>query len=167
MGLFDNVVPGGKLGKPLGIALLALLAYRAFKGGGGAHQNRGGGLLDNLFGGSDQARELPPPGPQREQMQASIPDGLQELLGRFQQGGLGELISSWIGTGSNKPIAPQQVSQALEPNEIDELARRTGLSRQQVLDELARALPTVIDRLTPEGRIPEQGEVSQGYHRPG
>lgn len=168
MGLLDNAVPGGNLTKPLGIALLALLAYRATQGnrsteapqqepaaGGGL-----GGILGGLLGGTGQSPAMQP-GPQREEMQAAIPEGLNGLVERFQRSGLGGIVGSWIGTGANQPVAPHQVEQALEPNEIDELSRRTGLSREQVLDELARALPTVVDRLTPQGRIPQPTEMSR------
>src|SRR5687767_11140997 len=117
MGLFDNVLPGGKMAKPLGIALLALLAYRATRGSGDAGAGRGGGLLEGLLGGSTEAGA--PAGPQREQMQSAIPEALSSLVERFRQGGLGGIIDSWIGTGANQQIAPNQVNQALEPHEID------------------------------------------------
>jgi|KBSSwiStaDraftv2_1062776.scaffolds.fasta_scaffold1227151_1 uncharacterized protein YidB (DUF937 family) len=167
MGLFDNVVPGGNLSKPLGIALLALLAYRAThrnqqqgEGGGGGLLGGLGGLLGGLTqqGGAQQA---PMPQPQREQAQAAIPEGLNGLVERFRQGGLGGLIDSWIGTGANQPIAPNQLNQALEPHEIDELSRQTGLPEQEVLSQLSRALPDAVDRLTPQGRIPQPAEMSR------
>jgi uncharacterized protein YidB (DUF937 family) len=178
MGLFDNAVPGGSLAKPVGIALLALLAYRAFHGRDNAGANPGrepggsgggslGGLLGGLFGGGADQAGSPQQARQAEQAGSEIPAGLNGLVERFRQGGFGGLIDSWIGTGANQPVAPRQLGQALEPNEIDELARRTGLSREQVLDELARALPTVVDRLTPQGRIPQRAELSHGYQRPG
>ena len=172
MGLFDRAMPGGSLAKPAGIALLALLAYRAMHGannpdvGPGAGAGSGGGLLGGLLGGlfgggADQAGSPPVSPHQMQQAQSAIPEGLNGLVERFRQGGLGGIIDSWIGTGANQPVAPRQLDQALEPNEIDELSRQTGLSRQEVLDELARALPTVVDRLTPQGRIPQPAELSR------
>jgi len=44
---------------------------------------------------------------------------------------------------------------------VDELARRTGLSRDQVLNELARMLPSAVDRMTPGGRLPSRHEIEQ------
>ena len=172
MGLFDNVMPGGNLSKPLGIALLALLAYRATHGNqqqpsdqqqtsssGGGLLGGLGGLLGGLLGqGGNQA---PMPQPQREQAQTAIPEGLNGLVERFRQGGLGGVIDSWIGTGANQQIAPNQLNQALEPQEIDELSRQTGLPEQEVLSQLSRALPNVVDRLTPQGRIPQPAEMSR------
>jgi uncharacterized protein YidB (DUF937 family) len=82
------------------------------------------------------------------------PDALQQLIARFQQGGLAEIIQSWIGTGQNEPIDPQQVRQALGQDKIEELSNQTGLPHETLLSELARLLPSVIDRLTPQGRLP-------------
>jgi len=166
MGLFDNVMPGGNLSKPLGIALLALLAYRATHGsqqnesGGGGLLGGLGGLLGGL-GQSGTAQQPPLPAGQRDQAQAAIPEGLNGLVERFRQGGLGGVIDSWIGTGGNQQIAPNQLNQALEPQEIDELSRQTGLPEQEVLSQLSHALPTMVDRLTPQGRIPQPAEISR------
>ena len=81
------------------------------------------------------------------------PAALQQLMARFQQGGLADMIQSWIGTGANQPIDPQQVRQALGPDKVDELSNQTGLPHETLLSELARLLPTVIDRLTPQGKL--------------
>src|SRR5215203_650628 len=130
MGLFDNAVPGGNLAKPVGIALLALLAYRAFHGRDtadpGAEANAGrqaggsgggplGGLLGGLFGGGADQAGSPQQARQVEQAGSEIPNGLNGLVERFRQGGLGGIIDSWIGTGANQPVAPRQLDQALEP----------------------------------------------------
>jgi uncharacterized protein YidB (DUF937 family) len=81
------------------------------------------------------------------------PDALQQLVARFQHGGFAEIIQSWIGTGANQPIDPQQVRQVLGPDKIIELSRQTGLPHETLLSELARLLPTIVDRLTPQGRL--------------
>lgn len=163
MGLLDNIlgsaVPGGNMSKPLGIALLALLAYKATHGNAGGG---GGGLLDSILGGGgNQPGSMPLQPEQREQMQNAIPDGLNGLIDRFRQSGLGGLVSSWIGTGNNQQISPNQLNQALEPHEIDELSRQTGMNRQDVLSQLSQALPSLVDRLTPAGRVPQAAEMSR------
>src|SRR3954467_12912061 len=155
MGLLDNVlgsgVPGGRMAKPLGIALLALLASRMGQGGGG-----GGGLLG---GGSDR------PAMSEEElgnhMPGAISGGLGGLLRQFQQNGYGHVADSWIGRGPNQQIAPDQLHQALGPETVDELSEQTGMPRQDVLSQLSQALPDMVDRLTPEGRIPDPGEVER------
>ena len=82
------------------------------------------------------------------------PDALRQLLERFQQGGYADVIRSWIGTGPNRPIEPAQVRQALGPDKVNDLSNQTGLPHETLLQELARLLPSVIDRLSPQGRLP-------------
>jgi uncharacterized protein YidB (DUF937 family) len=81
------------------------------------------------------------------------PDALQELLSRLEHAGYGEIIGSWIGDGGNEPIEPQQIAVALGPHASD-LSRNSGLPREVLLQELARLLPAVIDRITPHGKLP-------------
>ena len=84
----------------------------------------------------------------------AVPDALRQLLERFQQGGYADVIRSWIGTGPNQPIEPAQVRQALGPDKVNDLSNQTGLPHETLLQELARLLPSVIDRLSPQGRLP-------------
>ena len=142
-------VPGGNLTKPLVIALLALLASRYMSGG----QKQ-----------SSPAREpqrLPEsmPGSEQDASPGSILDGLGGLVKQFQQKGLGDAIDSWVNLGKNKSVAPDQISGALGGDVVDELSRRTGLSKDQVVAELARMLPNVVDKLTPDGRLPTRQEI--------
>jgi uncharacterized protein YidB (DUF937 family) len=83
------------------------------------------------------------------------PDALQQVIARFEQSGYADLVRSWIGTGGNEPIEPHQVGTALGARTIDDLAQRAGLQQDNLLGELARLLPVVIDRLTPQGRLPQ------------
>src|SRR5438046_792844 len=173
MGLLDNVlgsaVPGGRLAKPLGIALLALLASRAMSGGnnrtagtggglGGLLSGGLGGLVGSLMGGGQ-------PAPPQEQTNAAVSGGLGALLQRFQQSGYGDIVNSWIGTGQNQPIAPDQLHEAIGPETVDELSRPTGVPRGAVLSELSHALATVVDRFTPEGRIPNHEGMARWQAR--
>lgn len=88
--------------------------------------------------------------------------GLDGLIERFQRGGLGEMMESWIGHGENRPVQPRQLADALGPDAVDTLAQRTGLQRDDLLSQLAQALPQVIDRLTPQGRRPT-GDDARGW----
>jgi uncharacterized protein YidB (DUF937 family) len=176
MGLLDNVLPGGNLSKPLGIAALALLAYHATHGSstkssaglpsggtgggllGGILGGAGGGLLSEILGGANQARSGMPAA---DQVQEAVPQGLNGLVQRFQQSGFSDVINSWIGTGPNQPIAPNQIHQALGPETVDELSRESGIPHQDLLSQLSQALPAFVDRLTPNGRIPNQAEMAR------
>ena len=80
--------------------------------------------------------------------------GLDGLIEQFERGGLGDVIGSWIGHGSNRPVQPQQLASALGPDTIDTLERQTGLDRDTLLTQLAQVLPEVVHQLTPQGRLP-------------
>ncbi|WP_132250806.1 YidB family protein [Methylobacterium segetis] len=84
--------------------------------------------------------------------------GLDGLVERFQRGGLGDVIGSWIGHGQNRPVQPNQLAQALGPDTLDTLERQTGMNRDTLLSQLAQVLPEVINGLTPQGRVPGEEE---------
>jgi uncharacterized protein YidB (DUF937 family) len=144
----NPAVPGGSLAKPLIIALLALLASRAMSGGG---QKKAPAEMPKLPDPLPQSAEDASPG--------DVLDGLGGLIDQFQKKGFGEVIDSWVNRGKNQDVAPDQVSVALGGDVVNELSRRTGLSRDQVVDELARMLPNVVDKLTPDGRLPTRQEI--------
>lgn len=80
--------------------------------------------------------------------------GLGELVDSFREHGQGDIADSWIGTGPNKEVAPQQLEQAIGPDVLDTLTQQTGLSREEILARLSRELPQAVDQYTPEGRLP-------------
>jgi uncharacterized protein YidB (DUF937 family) len=86
---------------------------------------------------------------------------LGALVSHFQNQGLGSQVSSWVGTGQNAPVSPNQLAEALGENNLAELQQHTGLSRESLLSELAQHLPDAVHELTPEGRVPEDIELRQ------
>ena len=68
--------------------------------------------------------------------------------------GQGDIADSWVGTGPNKEVAPQQLERAIGSDVLATLAQQTGLSRDEILARLSRELPQAGDRYTPDGRIP-------------
>ncbi|MGY2050542.1 YidB family protein [Methylobacterium sp. JK268] len=130
--------------------------FSGMLGGGAAPQAGGpGGAVPNPF---DQ-RAGQYSGLDREVPDNAGPAGLDQLIDRFRQGGLGDVVESWIGHGQNRPIAPQQLAQALGSDTVETLSRQTGLGRDDLLSQLAQVLPGVIDGLTPQGRRPTHDEV--------
>ena len=83
--------------------------------------------------------------------------GLGDVIGKFNQGGLGDVIGSWIGHGQNAPISGDQLSNVLGADTIGSIAARLGLSNGEVAGQLSQMLPQVIDRLTPNGQVPQGG----------
>lgn len=172
MGLFDQVLGGGTAASgggmsPLTMALMGLLAYRTFQGKGrladmlgrnpgspsigmpGAPNSGGGlgGMLGGLLGGGAAGGVLS--------------GGLGDLLKQFQQNGQGDKAQSWVASGPNKPVSPTEIEQALGPEKISWLTQETGMSREDLLAGLSRELPGVVDKLTPDGRVPTDQEAAR------
>jgi len=80
--------------------------------------------------------------------------GLDALIRRFQEQGLGDVVASWVSTGPNQPITPEQLARVLDPEQLRVLARQAGVALSHVPDALAALVPTLVDRLTPEGEVP-------------
>jgi uncharacterized protein YidB (DUF937 family) len=129
------------------MGVLGLLAYRAVKGKGGLAGMLGtgqspGAAGDPLSGGA-------------------LSGGLKDLLDRFRQSGQEDKAQSWVSTGPNKPIAPTELEQALGEERIQWLMEQTGMPREQLLAGLSSELPDAIDKLTPDGRVPTDEELSR------
>lgn len=147
MGVF-NSLGGGRRGgmSPVMMGLVGLLAYRTLKGKGRLAQ-----ML-----GTDQSGE----GAQGPLSGASLTSGLKDLLDRFRQSGHEDKAQSWVSTGANKSIAPQELEQTLGEERIQWLVEQTGMPREELLRGLSSELPDAIDKLTPEGRIPTDAEAA-------
>jgi uncharacterized protein YidB (DUF937 family) len=156
---------------PLTMALIGLLAFKAIKhftGGQPAQQTApagkvpagtpttpaGGNLADvlknglgGLLGGAGAGSVLS--------------GGLNDILKQLEQSGHGEVAKSWVGTGPNKMISPQDLEKALGTEQVNTLAQQAGLSKVALLDGLSDQLPDLVDQLTPEGRVPTEAEASR------
>jgi uncharacterized protein YidB (DUF937 family) len=170
MGLFDSGSRNRNGLSPAAIALLGLLAVKGFqnrdkladmvsgalgKGGAGAAGQGGdgagglGGLLGGLgglLGGSTSTGSV-------------LSGGLGNVLDRFEQAGHGQVAQSWVKDGPNEQPEPQQVEQAVGTDVIDQLARETGLTREELLRRLTQELPKAVDQLTPQGHVPTAEEA--------
>ena len=82
-------------------------------------------------------------------------DGLGELVDRFQRSGRGDVAQSWVKSGPNQDIAPNDLEAAIGTDVLIELSARTGLSRSELLARLSRQLPSAVDQYTPDGRLPD------------
>jgi uncharacterized protein YidB (DUF937 family) len=81
--------------------------------------------------------------------------GLQGLVSSFEQAGLGHVIQSWIGTGPNQPVSPNQLQSVFGQSRIDHMANEAGVPPQDFLSQLSQHLPNVVDGMTPNGRLPK------------
>ncbi len=87
--------------------------------------------------------------------------GLQGLIQTFKEKGLGDAVSSWISTGENQAVSGGQIQHALGGNFIQQIAEKLGSSGSEVSGGLANLLPEIIDRLTPNGSLPESNQLQQ------
>jgi uncharacterized protein YidB (DUF937 family) len=89
------------------------------------------------------------------------PGGLPGLVQSFHQNGLGGLVNSWISTGQNQPISGDQVQNVLGNEQVQELATKLGVSPEIAKSKLAEFLPMIVDKLTPNGQVPQQGNLME------
>lgn len=85
--------------------------------------------------------------------------GLSGLVQAFQNGGLGDIAKSWVSTGQNLPISAEQIQSVLGNAQLQSLAAQAGIDTGQLSGQLAQLLPQVVDRLTPDGTVPEGGDL--------
>lgn len=111
---------------------------------GGSQQNAIGQIVAQLLKGSGQ------PGQD---------GGIGALIQQFQKAGLGDAVNSWVSTGQNQPVNGAQVQQALGSDRIQQFAQQTGMQGGQVSDLLAQILPQFVDKVTPNGSVPQQNDL--------
>ncbi|MBN9551424.1 MAG: YidB family protein [Alphaproteobacteria bacterium] len=150
MGLFDNAVPGGNITKPLMIALGALLVGKMLSG----------------KSAEPAAPQAPVPAPAGTDASADggLLGGLGGLLDKLKDAGHGNVADSWVGTGQNQPINANDLGSALGPAVIREIAQRTGMNEQELLQQLSTALPGIVDKLTPNGQMPQNHQVASAFN---
>jgi uncharacterized protein YidB (DUF937 family) len=156
-------------GMPSMVALLGLLAVAGYQNrakmaemlGGLKHGPRGGsdannqqagqsgllGRLGGILGGASVGNVLS--------------GGLGDLIERFKQNGQGPAADSWVRTGPNQQLEPNQLEQAIGPDVLNTLSQETGLSREELLTRLTRDLPKAVDNFTPQGRLPTDEEAAR------
>jgi uncharacterized protein YidB (DUF937 family) len=85
--------------------------------------------------------------------------GLAGLVKTFTDKGLGDVVSSWVSTGGNLPVSSQQIQQVLGSQRIQQLAKEHGIAPEAVGDALSQALPGLVDKLTPGGKLPDASSL--------
>jgi uncharacterized protein YidB (DUF937 family) len=141
-GLLGGLAGGGGTGGGLGGVLGGLT------GGGDAQAGGMGGLLGSL---------LPALGG------LLTGGGLQKVLSGFQANGLSAQADSWIGTGENAPISGADVRKAVGDDQIAQIAARLGVSEDEAADAVAQVLPTVVDRVSPDGHLAPESELDAAF----
>ena len=114
---------------------------------GGSPQQGGGGALMSVIAAMRA----------NGQSGGSAGGGLAGLIEQFQRSGQGDVIDSWVGTGQNQAISPDQLGSVLGGDLLGQLTRQTGMGEGDLLGQLSQVLPQLVDRATPEGHVPEGG----------
>jgi uncharacterized protein YidB (DUF937 family) len=149
MGLLDGLI-GNVIGSVLG---------------GNQRQDPLGSVLGGLGGGRQ---------PQRGNLLLQLAlmmlqqnGGLQGVLGKFRERGLSQQADSWVSTGQNMNISPDQLEQVFGASTMSDIATRLGVSQQEADSEMAQVLPEIINQLTPEGQVPENSnaEIADGLSK--
>ena len=89
----------------------------------------------------------------------SQPGALGKLTSAFQQNGLGNILESWLGAGSNLPISPAQVQQVLGANALGDMATKAGVAAPEAANLVSSLLPQVIDKISPGGKAPAAADL--------
>jgi len=87
--------------------------------------------------------------------------GISGLQQKFQEKGMGGVISSWIGTGENQPISADQLQNVLHSDALQAAAQKFGIDPSNLTGMMSQLLPHVVDKLTPNGQVPEPGMLGQ------
>ena len=121
------------------------------------------GLMGSLLGGQQQGGTNPLLQIAMQMLadRGNAGGGLGGLMNTLQNAGLGDQLKSWIGTGENMPISGDQLSQALGSDKLREIASRLGMSHGEVSGGLADILPQMIDKLSPNGQLPDNHNMLQ------
>jgi uncharacterized protein YidB (DUF937 family) len=119
------------------------------------------GILDNVTAklGGQQGEEG---GLASLQKMFSSNGGLQGMMSKMTQSGMGQQVQSWVGTGENQPVSGQQVQQAMDPHELHSMAQQAGMSDEETSDHIAQAMPEMVNQATPQGQMPQQDPFAKG-----
>ena len=119
------------------------------------------GLLDRIAGlfGGGQGEQI------GKSLGGLLDDvgGIDGLMSKFDAAGLGDLARSWVGTGENAAVSPEQVKEALGTEELEKVASEAGVSADEAANGLSKFLPDMVDKLTPDGAIPSADELKEQF----
>jgi uncharacterized protein YidB (DUF937 family) len=138
---------GGGMSQVLMALMPVVLQMLSNRGAAGSSATGGGGLADVLgqvLGGSGQGAT----------------GGLGGLLGQLERAGFGEQANSWVSRGANKPISPDAITQIFGHQGLEQISKRAGISPDEASRGLSALLPEVVDRMTPDGAVPDASTLA-------
>ena len=124
------------------------------------------GLLDDVLAmagsaGAQQSQHASALGAILSYLNSPQVGGLAGLQSMFQQGGLGHIISSWIGNGQNLPISASQLQNVLHGGALNQAAQQAGMDTSQLTGLMSTLLPHLVDKVSPNGQLPDASALQQ------
>ena len=114
-------------------------------------------LLDPLLGGLTGVHSSP----FRGALRIVLGPRAAELLSSFEQAGLEHLAQSWIDNGPNQPVSPKQLQTVFGEDQVQAMSRQSGMAPHYFPSQLSQHLPRLVDRITPNGRVPDERDRSE------
>lgn len=139
-GILGSLLGGNSNASPLQSILGSMLGGGQTQQGGQPQQGGLGGALGGMLGGGGAA------------------GGLGGLLSQFQQAGLGNVAQSWVGNGPNQQVTPDQLHQVFGDEQVNQWSQQSGMPKHDLLSQLSQYLPHAVDKMTPQGQLPAEGE---------
>ncbi len=143
--ILGGLLGGGAAGRPSGGGLGDILGGAL---AGGAASGGLGNILGGLLGGNAGGM---------------LNGGLRNIVNDMQQNGQGRAAQSWVSNGPNQAVSPTDLASALGAEDIDAVAKQTGMSRDQLLAQLSQHLPELVNQMTPDGRLPTDHEANSRW----
>ncbi|MEY9903831.1 uncharacterized protein YidB (DUF937 family) [Catenulispora sp. MAP12-49] len=94
------------------------------------------------------------------QVKKTVGGDIGGMFNKLKNSSISEQFQSWIGKGENKPVTPEQVTQALGNEQLAKIADQTGVTPEQAAQNISQKLPTLVDKMTPDGQLPDQPVLS-------
>jgi uncharacterized protein YidB (DUF937 family) len=128
--------------------------------GGGSGSSGGGGMGAQAGGGGMNVAALAAViGPLLIKLLKG--GGLSKMMQGAQASGLSGQADSWVGTGANAQVSPQEIRSVVGEETVRELAQEAGVPEDEAAGALAQIVPQLVNGLTPNGQLPSDDEVEQ------
>ncbi len=127
------------------------------KGGSGGLQDMLGGLMGGGGSSGGMGALLPVLGG----LLAS--GGLSKIMGGMKASGLSAQADSWVGTGENQPVSPADLEKVVGKEEMQRIAQQLGVSESEAAEAVSKALPEVVDKVSPNGQLPPEQDLDEAF----
>lgn len=144
-GMLGGGMGGGLGGAALGSVLGGLLGGR----------RGGGGMIGGFGGGRGALLVMLLPMAMRWVQRNG---GIGAVLKRFQQQGYGKQAQSWLAIGDNEELDEHAVEEVVGRRDLADMAQRLGVPETEVKQAFAEIMPQMVDRLSPQGDLPQQAD---------